>query len=151
MAIVVKSKNIVESIEDEKGNLLGKISYNPEDLKAYQKLTHIIDSINNIKNNSNNLNSLSTIKDEDITLDNFDEHKELFDGVKSDLDIINTEIENIKKDIDEIFGEGISNIFMGNSNDLELLMPLIDDVMPKFQANRKEQVNKYLNNTETVL
>lgn len=151
MAIVVKNKNIVENIEDEKGNILGKISYNPEDLKSFQKLTSIINSINNIKNNSSNLNKLSTIQDEDITLDNFDEHKELFDGVKSDLDKINEEIEKIKNEIDEIFGEGISSIFMGNSNDLELLMPLIDDVMPKFQSRRENQVNKYLDGNDSVL
>lgn len=151
MAIVVKSKNIKENIVDEKGNILGSISYNPEDIKAFRKLSDIIDLINKISKNSKNLSNLESIKDEVISLEDFDKYSELFDGVRNDLHTIDDTIEVIKTNIDEIFGKGTSNIFMGEGHDLDLLMPLIEDVMPKFQSKREEQVDKYLDNDESVL
>ena len=64
---------------------------------------------------------------------------------------IKKEIIDIKENIDNIFGKGTSNIFMGDGHDLDLLMPLLDDVMPKFKNQRKEQVNKYLDSQNAVL
>lgn len=151
MAIIVKNKYIKENIEDENGNILGSISYNPEDIKAFRKLSDIVDLINKISKNSNNLSKLETIKDKTILLEDFDKYSELFDGVRNDLQTIDDTIEVIKTNIDEIFGKGTSSIFMGDGCDLDLLMPLIDDVMPKFQSKREKQVNKYLDNNESVL
>lgn len=151
MAIVVKNKNIKEEIVDEKGNILGYISYNPEDVKSFRKLSDIIDLINNISENSKNLNKLEMIQDEDVSLENFDKYKDLFEDVRSDLHTIDDTIEVIKENIDNIFGKGTSNIFMGDGHDLDLLMPLLDDVMPKFKNQRKEQVNKYLDSQNAVL
>lgn len=144
MAIVVKNKNIKEEIVDEKGNHLGVISYNPDDIKAYKKLTDILDFINTMSKNTEHLNQLGELSDKEITLDNFSNYEELFNGVREELHTIDDLIEETKKGIDEIFGEGTSYIFMGDGSDLDLLMPLLDDVMPKFKNKREEQVNKYL-------
>lgn len=144
MAIVVKNKNIKEEIVDEKGNHLGDISYNPDDIKAYKKLTDILDFINTMSKNTEHLNQLGELSDKEITLDNFSNYEELFNGVHEELHTIDDLIGETKKGIDEIFGEGTSYIFMGDGSDLDSLMPLLDDVMPKFKNKREEQVNKYL-------
>ena len=54
------------------------------------------------------------------------------------------EIEKIKKSIDDIFGVNTSNILMENSNDVEMLLPLLEEVTPKFKKARDKKVNKYL-------
>ncbi len=151
MAIVAKSKNIKEEIVDENGNYLGSISYNPEDIKAYKKLTDILDFINTMSKNTKHLNQLGNISNEEITLDNFSKYEELFNGVRDELHTIDDLIGETKKGIDEIFGEGTSYIFMGDGSDLELLMPLIDNVMPNFKSKREEKVNKYLDDGVSTL
>ncbi len=151
MAIVAKSKNIKEEIVDEKGNHLGSISYNPDDIKAYKKLTDILDFINTMSKNTKHLNQLGELSDKEITLDNFSNYEELFNGVRDELHTIDDLIEETKSSIDEIFGEGTSYIFMGNGSDLELLMPLIDNVLPNFKSKREEKVDKYLDNGASAL
>lgn len=151
MAITVKNKNIKENLVDEEGNILGSISYNPEDIRAFRKLSDILDFINKMSKNTNYLNQLGKIPDKEISLDDFSEYEELFNGVHNELHTIDDLIEETKTSVDEIFGEGTSYILMGNGGDLDLLMPLLDEVMPKFKSEREEKVNQYLDNNESVL
>lgn len=151
MAITVKDKNIKENLVDENGNILGSISYNPEDIKAFRKLSDILNFINEMSKNTKYLNQLGVLPKENISLDDFYKYEELFSGVRNELHTIGDLIEETKTSIDEIFGEGTSYILMGNGEDLELLMPLLDEVMPKFKSKREEKVNQYLDNDESVL
>ena len=63
MAIIVKSKKIKENIEDENGNILGVISYNPEDTTTYTRLTDIMDEILEMNEEMKSLENIKNIHD----------------------------------------------------------------------------------------
>ena len=46
MALTVKQNFIVENIEDENGNKLGEIKFNPNDSRIMSKLTKIVNDLN---------------------------------------------------------------------------------------------------------
>ena len=50
MAIIVKNKNIKEELVDENGNVLGYISYNPEDTTTYTMIAYLTKEENLINN-----------------------------------------------------------------------------------------------------
>lgn len=152
MAIVAKSKNIEENIEDENGNLLGTISYDPEDIKSYRILMDIVNLISDMSKNAKNLNKLKLIGDSKISNpEDFEKYDELFKECQKDFHSIDDGIEVIKNSIDDIFGEGTSSIMMGNGHNVELLMPLLDEVMPKFKGAREKKLNSYLDNGNQVM
>lgn len=152
MAIIAKSKNIKENIEDENGNLLGTISYDPEDIKSYRILMDIVNLISDMSKNAKNLNKLELIGDSKINNpEDFEKYDELFKECQKDFHSIDDGIEVIKNNIDDIFGEGTSYIMMGSGHNVELLMPLLDEVMPKFKSARENKLNSYLDNGSQVM
>ncbi len=152
MAIVAKNKNIVENIEDEKGNILGKISYNPDDITAYRALIDIVNMIDDISKSANNLNKLEVLGNAKIdSLMDFEKYSNFFKDCQKDFHDIEDGIKVIKERIDEIFGEGTSQILMGNGCDVNLLMPLLDAVMPKFKEARESKINNYLDDGSQVM
>lgn len=152
MAIIAKNKNITENIEDEKGNILGSISYNPEDIKSYRILVDIINLIDDMSKNAKNINKLEIISDAKIdSVEDFEKYSSLFKECQSDFHSIDNGIELIKTNIDEIFGQGTSQILMGDGHDVELLMPLLNEVMPKFKEKRENKLDSYLNDGSQVI
>ncbi|MCI8575774.1 MAG: hypothetical protein HFI09_04820 [Bacilli bacterium] len=149
MAIVVKSKKIKEEIVDETGKVLGYISYNPEDTSTYTKLTNILDNLVQI---SDEMKSLKTIKkipeDELIDIEDFEKYREDFNRMSISLNKCEEKIGKVKENIDLIFGKGTSEIIMEGSNDVDMLVPLIEEVLPKFKSARESKVNKYLSNQQ---
>lgn len=152
MAIVVKKKSIEEEIVDEKGNVLGRISYYPDDIKAYRILSDIVDSIQKISKDAKNLDKLGSLSEEKIeSLEDFEQYAETFNECRGNFHNIDDAIEGIKNNIDEIFGRGTSYLLMGNGHDIELLTPLLDEVMPKFKEQREDKVNQYLDTDSAVM
>ncbi len=152
MAIIVQNKNIEENIEDKDGNILGKISYNPDDVKAYRALVDIVSMIDDLSKNTKNLKKLEVLGDAKINeLIDFEKYSSLFKECQKDFHDIDDGVEVIKKHIDEIFGEGTSKIMMGDGCDVSLLMPLLDEVMPKFKEKRESKVSEYLEDESQVM
>ena len=145
MAVKIKSKKIKEDIADEKGNILGSISYNPEDTTTYTKLTDIMQDLLKISNEMKSLNTLQTIPEGGLNdIEEFEKYRDDFNKMNESLHKCDERIENIKKSIDGIFGNGVSDIIMEGSNDVDMLVPLIEEVIPKFKNARQGKVNKYL-------
>lgn len=145
MAIIVKSKKIKETIEDENGNILGIISYNPDDTTTYTRLTDIMNEILEMNKEMKSLENIKNIpKEAAQDINQFEQYRDSFNDFNKSLHTIENKIQNIKKSIDDIFGEGIANIIMENSNDVELLTPLIEEVLPKFKSARENKINKYI-------
>lgn len=151
MAIVVKSKKIKEEIVDEYGNVLGYISYNPEDTSTYTKLTDIMQDILKINDETKKLEQIKKIPEDGLkNIEEFEQYRHDFNNMNESLHQCDERIENIKKSIDFIFGEGTCEIIMENSNDIDMLLPLIDEVLPKFTKSRESKVNKYLDQIEQL-
>lgn len=147
MAIIVKSKKIKENIVDENGNVLGIISYNPEDTTTYTRLTDIMNELLKIGDEMKQLNNIKKIPEGILNnIEELNEYRNNFNEMNKSLHNCDERIENIKKSIDDIFGLGTSQIIMENSNDIDMLMPLIENVLPKFKQARNGKVNKYLQN-----
>ena len=149
MAIVIKSKKITEDIVDENGNVMGKISYNPEDTTIYTKLTDIMKDLIEISNEMKMLQEKEQIPNEKITnIEEIDKYKEYFEKMNLSLHKCDEKIENIKIAIDSIFGKGTCDVVMDGSNDIDMLSVLIENVIPNFKKAREGKVNKYLSNEE---
>ena len=145
MPIVAKSKKVKDNIVDENGNVLGTISYNPEDTKTYTKLSNIMQEIFQIDEKRKSIGDLKELPKERLkSLDEFEEYKETFEKMNETLNFCDEKIENIKKEIDDIFGQNTSKIMMEDSNDIELLLPLIESVIPIFEKIRNKKINKHL-------
>lgn len=147
MAIVVKSKKIKENIYNENGNVLGSISYNPEDVSTYAKLTDIMQNLTEISKEQKKIKNIKNISQEEIENPegiDFEKYQADFEKLNNTFHKCEEEIEKIKKSIDDIFGVNTSNILMENSNDVEMLLPLLEEVTPKFKKARDKKVNKYL-------
>lgn len=145
MPIVAKSKKVKDNIVDENGNVLGTISYNPEDTKTYTKLSNIMQEIFQIDEKRKSIGDLKELPKERLkSLDEFEEYKETFEKMNETFNFCDEKIENIKKEIDDIFGQNTSKIMMEDSNDIELLLPLIESVIPIFEKIRNKKINKHL-------
>ncbi len=146
MAIIVKNKNIKEELVDESGNVLGYISYNPEDTTTYTKLCNIMDNILQISDKSKITGNIKKMPEHIEKIEEFAEFREDFQKMKDFFDFHDAKIDEIIKDIDSIFGEGTCKILMGDSKDIDLVSPLLDEVLPKFKEAREKKANKYLDN-----
>lgn len=145
MAIVVKSKKIKEDIVDESGNILGIISYNPDDTTTYTKLSDIMQNLMQLSDEKKSLEKIQEIPEEKLkNIEEFEKYRNHFNDINKSLHNCDERIEEIKKSIDAIFGEGTCKIIMEDSNDIDMLVPLIEEVMPKFKNARTSKVNYYL-------
>lgn len=152
MAIVIKSKKIKEDVVDENGNVLGSISYNPEDTTTYTKLTDIMNDLLKISDEMKSLNKLEKLPENELKdIEEFEKYRNGFNTMNEVLHKCDDRIENIKKTVDEIFGVGTCKIIMEDSNDVDMLVPLIEEVIPKFKNARKGKVDKYLSKNTIYL
>ena len=53
-------------------------------------------------------------------------------------------IDRIFANLNEVFGKETIEIFTGGTQDIELLMPLLEFVMPYVKEARQKNVNKYI-------
>lgn len=151
MAIVVQRKKIQEDLVDENGKVLGIISYNPEDTSTYKKLSNILQDLLEISDEVKKISNFPKIPEKEINdMEIFEKYRDNFNKMDQSLNLCDEKIENIKKSIDDIFGKGTSQIVMDNSNDIDLLKPLIEGVLPNFKKSRDNKTKKYLDDLETL-
>lgn len=146
MAIVVKSKRIKDDITDENGNVLGIISYNPEDTRTYTRLSNVMNDILKIDKKRKSIGEIKDFSKEELQdIEDFEKYRESFEKVNEILRFIDEKMEHIIGEVDSIFGEGTCNILMEDTHDIELLVPLLESVMPNFEKARNKKTKKYLN------
>ena len=86
MAIVIKSKKIKEDIADENGNVLGSISYNPEDTTTYTKLTDIMNDLLKISDEMKSLDRLEKLPENELKdIDEFEKYRNDFNTMNEVL------------------------------------------------------------------
>lgn len=146
MAIQIKNSFIAEDIEDENGNKIGEIKFNPEDARIMEKLSKIINDLVDSKKKFDSLGNIdeNAFKKEVLTSEDFEKYSETYQKFHDGFKIEYNYNESIIKDLSEIFGEETINLFTKGSSDADTLMPLIEYIAPIVQERRSKKVNKYL-------
>lgn len=151
MKLTVKSTKIEENIEDEKGNVIGKISFDPQDVNVYKKFLSLIELITEKQKVDRQIGDLGDISKENLkSIEDFEKYSVVFQKLDKKLDNYLSMMDEIKKTTDEIFGD-VSSTFSNITASLEPYTELITWATPYFNQGRKEKVDKYLESTDDVL
>ena len=146
-------KNVREDVLDEQGNKIGEICFNPEDVGVYDAFLNILNKINDSQKKIENIGEIKDITSEEIErmkdAKDLENLEDTFSKMKNISQVTVELVDEITKDINSIFGDGVSELFLQGSKDLELLMPLLDGVMPFFQKARENKTNKYINKSNS--
>lgn len=155
MALTIKQNIIKEDLVDENGNKLGELKFNPNDTRIIQRLTKIANDLTNKtkslkKMDIPNIESIKNNKLEEI--EDFEKLGDDFSKLKEAFDLEEQAIDNIIKELSDIFGEDTINIFTGGTKDIETLNPLLEFVMPYVKKAREGKVKKYtVNKNDDVM
>lgn len=146
MALTIKQNIIKEDLVDENGNKLGELKFNPNDTRIIKRLTKIANDLTNKtkslkKMDIPNIESIKNNKLEEI--EDFEKLGDDFSKLKEAFDLEEQAIDNIIKELSDIFGEDTINIFTGGTKDIETLNPLLEFVMPYVKKAREGKVKKY--------
>ncbi len=151
MALKIKSTKVTEDIVDENNNVIGKVSFDPEDPIIYKKYLHLVDIIEEKQKIDKKLGSLENIPDFDLkNIEEFEKYKEIFKKIGQKLDNYLETMEEIKNTTDEIFGN-VSETFEKITNSIDPYIELIKWANSYFKEKRTAKVEKYLDKEEEIL
>ena len=151
MALKIKSTKITEDILDENNNVIGEVSFDPEDPTVYKKYLGLINVIEEKQRKDKKIGNLENIPDFDLNnIEEFEKYRGVFKKLDEKLDNYLFTIEEIKKISDEIFGD-VSKVFSKTSNSIDPYIELIKWANPYFKKGRKTKINQYLDRQEEVL
>ncbi|MGM9879426.1 MAG: hypothetical protein ACI31R_05345 [Bacilli bacterium] len=146
MALTIKQNIVKEDLIDDNGNKLGELKFNPNDTRIMQKLTKIVNDLTDKMKNLKKMDipSVESVKENKLEkIDDFEKLGEDFSKLNDAFDLEEQAVDNVIKELSEIFGEDTINIFTGGTKDIESLNPLLDFVMPYVKKAREGKVKKY--------
>ena len=145
MSLIVKNKFVVEDIIDEKGMKIGELKFNPSDSRIMYKLSQIITDATNSMNKIKTIGNVADLSNKRIeTIEDFENVQSDIEKICKGINIETDLIDRIFANLNEVFGKETIEIFTGGTQDIELLMPLLEFVMPYVKEARKKNVNKYI-------
>lgn len=145
MAIKLKSKNVSVNVENENGEVIGKISFNPDDIGTYNAVMAIGSEIGKIDDKYKGVGDIADIPQEKLTeIKDFDEVRGTINRVLDFTSYTVERIDEIAKQIDKAFGEGTSKLILQGSHDVEALQAFLEGITPYFKSAHNKRVNKYL-------
>lgn len=153
MALKINNNIVRENIEDQNGNVIGKIQFDPNDETIMKSMSDIIKNLTDKIQKQKEIGEINVDK-----LNNILETQEDFEGSFEDLAKINQSIDleyaAVKETIDSftnIFGKETMDVITGGVVSLNNLKPLIEFITPYIKESRKTQTDKYLSNNSNVL
>jgi hypothetical protein len=145
MSLIVKNKFVVEDIIDEKGMKIGELKFNPSDSRIMYKLSQIITDATNSMNKIKTIGNVADLSNKRIeTIEDFENVQSDIEKICKGINIETDLIDRIFANLNEVFGKETIEIFTGGTQDIELLMPLLEFVMPYVKEARQKNVNKYI-------
>lgn len=145
MSLIVKNKFIVEDIIGEKGMKIGELRFNPSDNRIMNKLVQIVTDATSSMKKIKNIGNVSDLSDKKLeTIEDFENVQSDIEKICKGIDIESELIDRIFANLNEVFGKETIEIFTGGTQDIDLLMPLLEFVMPYVKDARQKNVNKYI-------
>lgn len=145
MSLIVKNKFVVEDIIDEKGMKIGELKFNPSDSRIMYKLSQIINDATNSMNKIKTIGNVADLSNKRLeTIEDFENVQSDIEKICKGINIETDLIDRIFANLNEVFGKETIEIFTGGTQDIELLMPLLEFVMPYVKEARQKNVNKYI-------
>lgn len=149
MSLIVKNKFVVEDIIDEKGMKIGELKFNPSDSRIMYKLSQIITDATNSMNKIKTIGNVADLSNKRLeTIEDFENVQSDIEKICKGINIETDLIDRIFTNLNEVFGKETIEIFTGSTQDIELLMPLLEFVMPYVKEARQKNVNKYIKNNK---
>ncbi|MCI5543762.1 MAG: hypothetical protein MR405_07610 [Mollicutes bacterium] len=145
MSLIVKNKFVVEDIIDEKGMKIGELKFNPSDSRIMYKLSQIITDATNSMNKIKTIGNVADLSNKRLeTIEDFENVQSDIEKICKGINIETDLIDRIFANLNEVFGKETIEIFTGGTQDIELLMPLLEFVMPYVKEARQKNVKKYI-------
>ena len=145
MSLIVKNKFVVEDIIDEKGMKIGELKFNPSDSRIMYKLSQIITDATNSMNKIKTIGNVADLSNKRLeTIEDFENVQSDIEKICKGINIETDLIDRIFANLNEVFGKETIEIFTGGTQDIEVLMPLLEFVMPYVKEARQKNVNKYI-------
>lgn len=132
-------------IVDENDKKIGKVSFNPKDIKTYNAFMKIYDCVSTLLKKHEEIGEVEEIPEG--KLGGMAEYQAASEGLAKIADFTNeavTQFEKVYAQIDEIFGVGTSELISHGSYDVEVLFEFLDGITPYFKSAQGERVKKYL-------
>lgn len=151
MKLKLKNTKVEEDIINEKDEVIGKVSFDPKDVRAYKAFLSLIRLIENYYKKDKKIGEVESLPDEKLeSIEEFEQCKDIFDKLENKIDnYLELEIE-IKKTADEVFGN-VSKTFSKVSDSIEPYIELVEWATPYFKEERSNKVKSYLTKKEDVL
>lgn len=151
MKLKLKNTKIIEDIIAENDEVIGKVSFDPKDARAYKAFLSLIKLIEDYQRKDKKIGDIENLPKEEIkSIEDIEIYKDSFDKLENKIDnYLELETE-IKKITDEVFGN-VSETFSKVSNSIEPYIELVQWATPYFKKERSEKVNTYLSKKEDVL
>jgi len=147
MNIIVNKKIIKEDILDENGNKLGEIKFNPSDNRIMAKITNIFNTCTNALKKLENKGKIPDLQNTRLeTMEDFENAKADIQKVCDVIEIESDTISSVFKNLYEVFGKDTIDIFTGGTEDIDLLIPLLEFIAPHVRDARNQKVNHYIQN-----
>lgn len=149
MSLIVKNKFVVEDIIDENGMKIGELKFNPNDSRIMYKLSQIITDATNSMNKIKTIGNVEDLSNKKLeTIEDFENVQSDIEKICKGIDIESELIDRIFANLNEVFGKETIEIFTGGTQDIDLLIPLLEFVMPYVKEARQKGVNKYIKNNK---
>lgn len=151
MKLKLKNTKIIEDITNENDEVIGSVSFDPKDARAYKAFLSLIKLIEDYQRKDKKIGDIENLPKEEIkSIEDIEIYKDSFDKLENKIDnYLELETE-IKKITDEVFGN-VSETFSKVSNSIEPYIELVQWATPYFKKERSEKVNTYLSKKEDVL
>lgn len=150
MALKINKSLVIENIEDNEGNVLGQIKFDPNDEKIMKKLSDTMMGITQKLNEQKKIGEIGEIKEFNLdSTEEFEENLKQLEKINKTVDLNYEAIELAINNFADVFGKETMDIITGGSVSLENLKPLIDFISPYVKDSRKKLTDKYLKNETT--
>lgn len=149
MNIIVNKKFIKEDILDENGTKLGEIKFNPSDNRIMAKITNIFNTCTNALKKLESKGDIPDLQNTKLeTIEDLENAKADIQKVCDVIEIESDTISSVFRNLYEVFGKDTIDIFTGGTEDIDLLVPLLEFIAPYVRDARKQKVNKYIQTEE---
>lgn len=148
-SVQIRDKNIRIAIKSMDGSeKLGEIVFNPDDNKTYEKFVNLMVALkegnDSAKDNDVTPEDAKKLEENNLeTMADLDAALEIVHRMDGAFKATIEAWENVCAGLDDLFGQGVCQIFTQGQMDEELLIPLIDVVSPHFKQSRDKKTSKY--------